>query len=64
VVVTLLHAFYDACGYSFVSAAPFPTGTWVVLAVHILAGAAAVVLGGSGWFWRKYQPAESHLEGG
>jgi membrane protease YdiL (CAAX protease family) len=53
VVVTLLHAFYDACGYGFVSAAPFPTDTGIVLAVHILVGAAAVVLGGAGWFWRK-----------
>jgi membrane protease YdiL (CAAX protease family) len=58
VVVTLLHAFYDACGYSFLSAASFPTDTLAVLAIHILIGATAVVLGGAGWFWTKHQQIE------
>jgi membrane protease YdiL (CAAX protease family) len=35
-VVTLLHAFYDTYGYSFLRAAPFPTDTLIVMAVHIL----------------------------
>lgn len=58
VVVTLLHAFYDACGYGFMAAAPIPTDTLVVLAIHILVGATAVVLGGPGWFWMKRQSKE------
>jgi membrane protease YdiL (CAAX protease family) len=58
VVVTLLHTFYDACGYSFVSAAPFPTNTLVVLGVHILVGATAVLLGGVSWFYTKQRPLE------
>jgi CAAX protease family protein len=58
VVVTLLHTFYDACGYSFMSAAPMPTDTLIVLGIHILVGAGALVLGGAGWFWTKRQPVE------
>jgi len=55
VVVTLLHTFYDACGFGFMAAAPIQTDTLVVLAVHILAGAVAVILGGSVWFFHKLQ---------
>jgi membrane protease YdiL (CAAX protease family) len=55
VVVTLLHAFYDACGFSFMAAAPIPPDTPIVLAIHILVGVIAVALGGMGWFFHKFQ---------
>jgi len=57
-VVMLLHTFYDACRFSFLSAAPMPTDTLIVLDVHILVRAGAVVLGGVGWFWSKPWQAE------
>jgi membrane protease YdiL (CAAX protease family) len=63
VVVTLLHTFYDACGYSFLSAAPLPTDTLVVLGVHLLVGAAAVALGGTRWFFAKGRQNEVCSEG-
>jgi membrane protease YdiL (CAAX protease family) len=53
VVITLLHTFYDAIGYTFLWLVPVKTDSLLLLALHALVAGAALLLGGVRWFWQR-----------